>query len=100
MPCEFFEYRRQQMLPGVLLHMIEAPGPVHLARHVSEPQRLFDNVHHPVPFVNHLAHRDSAEHPHVERLPARAGIKRRAVEIHPPSWSDTPSATRASNRRK
>ena len=76
---------RQHVLAGVLLHVIESPGPVDLAvdggaggerpiQHVGDLTVLA---------VDHLEHGGIAQPPRVERLTARGRIERGAVERHP-----------------
>jgi len=75
------EHRREQVLPGVLLHMIEAPVPIENA--IDRPIR--HRSRHPMrdtfALVDHLNNRDAPDRPGIERLPAGGGIKGRAIEV-------------------
>src|SRR5687768_13754882 len=79
------------MLAGVLLHVIEAPRPIDLARDdVAGLQRARHEVRdRAVLTIDDVADRGAAERTGVERLAARRGIKRRLIE------HDVPGARRA-----
>jgi hypothetical protein len=76
------EGRRQDVLAGVLLHVIEPPRPVDLAAHAlahgDRHARDVDDL--AILAVDDLDDVGRAEPPHVERLPARRRIERRPIE--------------------
>ena len=78
------ERRRQHVLPGVLLHVIEAPRPVDDAVDASGPA-TWARLHHvhmrPSPSsIDDIDDADVAERPGIERLPAGRRIEGGAVE--------------------
>ena len=77
-----FECCRQQMLAGVLLHVIDAAGPVDPPGDLrSGLQAAFHHMHHvPVVAILDIEDRETAESPRVERLASGRGIKRGAIE--------------------
>ena len=75
------ECRRQHVLPGVLLHVIESSRPVDRAAQANRGRRAIDDVQNPaVLAVHHVEHADVAEHPDIERLAAGSGVERGAIE--------------------
>ena len=80
---EFLEYGREQMLPGVLLHVVEAPRPIDLARHLAvRRERRRETVRNALLLIHHFDHRHPGDRPSIERLSARSRIKERAVQVH------------------
>jgi hypothetical protein len=81
-PEKFLEHRREQMLPGMLLHVVEAPRPIDFARHRTlRPQWRRQPVRDAILLVYHFDHRHPGDRPHVERLSARRRIEQRSVQI-------------------
>ncbi len=75
------ERRRQHVLPRVLLHVIETARPVDLAADATGGRGAVHHVQNPPIVGLHDVDDSSAgERPQVERLPARRGVKRGAVE--------------------
>ena len=76
------EGSRQDVLPGVLLHVIDAPGPVHAPVHARpRRQRLLHHVPDSlIVQVDDIDDLDAAEDARVERLPAGGRVERGAVE--------------------
>jgi hypothetical protein len=70
----------------MLLHVVEAAGPIHLARRAVTGQGLGQEVCHPVAFIHYIGNRDPAQPPGIERLPSGGGIKSGAVEVNPPAF--------------
>jgi hypothetical protein len=90
---QFVDRRRQHVLAGVLLHVIEAPRPIYRAADrlsvVQGPWSLVrpwswvqDVRDRPVFLVDHIDNAKVAQPPGVERLAAGCGIERGAVEDH------------------
>jgi hypothetical protein len=80
------ERRRQQVLPGVLLHVIEPAVPVDMPAHAAVLfERAIDQMRDvAILVVEDVEHPGLVERPDVEGLPAGGGIKRRAIEHHFP----------------
>ena len=75
------ERRRQEMLTRVLLHVFETTGPVDRAVNRARPQLAFDDMQdYAIVPVNHIDDLRSPECAHIERLTARRGIERGAIE--------------------
>jgi len=80
--------RGQHVLSGVLLHVIEAAGPIDLAVDVLAwcQTRLLDDVSDPAVFlIEHIDDPQAAQCPGVERLTAGGGIEGRPVERDRPA---------------
>ena len=79
---EILEDRGKEVLTRVLLHEIEATGPVDHAgdRHAGF-DRCGQQVGHLLVFVHHINDRNAVEAAKVVRLPAGRGIKGAAVEV-------------------
>src|SRR5215208_4677863 len=69
------------MLASVLLHVIEAPGPVDLPHRWSRGQGSRNQVGDPVSLVDHIRDFDPAEVTSIERLSTRCRIEGRAIEV-------------------
>ena len=67
----------------MLLHVIEAPGPVHPAVHRAARvgQRGVEQMRDPGLLVDHVHHAPVAQRAGVEQLAARRGVERGAVQI-------------------
>ena len=76
-----FEHGREQMLAGVLLHVIEAAAPIDGALHRLAIERPDEVVRDALPFVGDVQHRDAGDGPGVAGLAPGSGIKRGAVEV-------------------
>ena len=76
------EDRGQQMLAGVLLHVIEAPGPVNMAAHARVDLELAVHkmANRAVLLVEHVDDLRLSKGPDVERLAAGRRVERRAIE--------------------
>ena len=70
------------MLPGVPLHEVVAPVPVHAAPDALAGLQVVpgDRVHYRVPFLVDLGHPVPADRAGVAHLPAPSGVERRAVQ--------------------
>jgi len=55
-PVALLKHRRQQMLAGMLLHVIEAPPPVDAAIHRAGSHRPIDHVHDLLSLIAHVQH--------------------------------------------
>jgi methionine-R-sulfoxide reductase len=84
------QYRGEQVLTGMLLHVVKPPGPVDLPINSIAGKRLGQDVRYTVSFVDHLGHLDATQLAGVEQLTARRGIERGLIEIHPPTVPASP----------
>ena len=73
------------MLAGVLLHVVEASGPVDVARDRIAVDRRAQHVRDPLSLVDDVRHLGAAEPSGVVRLAAGGGVERRAVEVDSPA---------------
>ena len=81
-PQRLEECLRKDVLPGVLLHVVESPRPVDAAGHNTR-DRSGDHVKHAILVVfDDLCHRQSAQRAGVVRLAAGRRVKCAAVEDH------------------
>ena len=78
------ENRGQNVLPGVLLHMIEAPIPINTSLHRTNFNRLVDNMEHFLFFVDHIDDTRISNQPRIVGLAAGGGIKRGAIQFYAP----------------
>ena len=74
------------MLPGVLLHMVEAPIPGDPPAHGSRSNSSIDDVHHIITFVDHIHNIGIPKLPQIIRLPAGTRIKSGAIKFCSPPW--------------
>ena len=89
---QIFGHRGEQVLAGVVLHQIKASVPIDLAMHslagneglrrLAGTGRLRDPVQHSIFAFSDTLHGHAVEDAQVVCLPACAGIKRRAVQLH------------------
>ena len=79
---QLFEHGREQVLAGVLLHVVVAALPVDDPGHLGCCERCIHNVSDAVFFVDHFPDGDAPQRAQVEGLPAGSGIERGAVEVH------------------
>src|SRR5215472_18221124 len=77
------EHGGQQMLSGVLLHMIEAALPMDNAADFDGFERRRNLVRDPAVFIDYLRYVNAAQLSGVEGLAARGGIEGSAIEINP-----------------
>src|SRR5271170_2612443 len=78
----------EQMLAGMLLHVIEPARPVDLAAHRAVRHGGGGVMHYAVIFrICDLDYRDSRERPEIVRLPSRRRVKRRAIEHDLPTMA-------------
>ena len=75
------DHGRQQVLSGVLLHVIEPAGPVHDARQPIAAGRRRQQVGDALALVHDVHHLDAAQVAGVERLATGGGIESGAVEV-------------------
>ena len=75
------QHSRQQVLPAVLLHVIEAARPVDAASDFVASHRSGGDVRDPLVLLNHFEDRDAGNHTQVVRLAARGGIESGLIEI-------------------
>ena len=80
------ERRRQQVLPGVLLHVIEPAHPVDVPAHTRVLLELAidEMADGAVLLLEDIEHLGLVERARVERLAARGRIERRPIERHLP----------------
>jgi hypothetical protein len=80
------ERRRQHVLARVLLHVIEAPGPVDVPRHGRALlERRARHVHDVAILpIDHVDHRYAPEQARIERLPAGGRVERCRVHLDGP----------------
>ena len=83
---QFFENRREQVLPGVLLHVIETAGPVDLRGNFDGCNRSIEDVRYAVFFIGHLDDVRAAQGAEIEGLAARGRIEGGAVQINATKW--------------
>ncbi len=83
-PADRLERRRQHVLPGVLLHVVESTRPVDGPVHArSDVERTIDEMHEPaILVIDHVDDGPSAEPPEIVRLPAGGRIERRGRQCH------------------
>src|ERR1700688_247225 len=81
------KHRGQDVLPGMLLHMIEAPIPIDTSLHRTNFNGLVDNVDHFIFFVDYIHHTPISQSPSVVRLTAGGGIERSAIKLYAPQRS-------------
>ncbi len=79
--------RGEEVLPGVLLHVVEAAVPIDAALDGSEFERTIEHVHDLVSFVAHVEDFCCSKEPQIMRLAARGWIEQRAVQYDAPSGS-------------
>ena len=83
---QFLEDGGEQVLAGVLLHVIEAAVPIdqcpRLAGRIGGQRRGQAMRDASIVFVRDFDNRDAAECAEVERLPAGSGIEGRAVQVY------------------
>jgi len=79
------------VLPGVLLHVIEASGPVDAAIHVRIRGVSVNDVKDLFAFVAHIQNIRVADFPQIMWLPAGSGIESGAVEEQAPGGSRNPT---------
>ena len=79
---QFFEHRGQQVLPGVLLHVVVAAFPVDETLYLCGAERRLQKMPDAVFLVDHFLDGDASQRAQVEGLPAGGGIERGAVEVH------------------
>src|SRR5271165_1158195 len=80
---QFQQDSGKQMLAGVLLHVIEAPGPIDgTSNFTAALDRLLDHMGDAIFFIDHLDDRSAPQRSPIEWLAARGWIKRGAIEIH------------------
>src|SRR5579872_2238061 len=82
---QLLQDRRQQMLPAMLLHVVEASGPVDLGVDFAGGDRRVEHVDHAVSLIDYLDDFRRADLSGIEGLPARGGIEGGAVQIYPPT---------------
>jgi len=75
---------RQQVLGGVLLHVVMTTYRVDFAMGRAERKRRLEDVHDAITFVDHVDHTNAVERSGIVRLTARRGIERAAIEHHVP----------------
>ena len=75
------EGRREQVLSVVLLHVVEAAGPIDRSFHFSAGvERTVEQVQHLAVPILHVEHRRTAQRALVPRLAAALGIEGAAVQ--------------------
>jgi len=77
------DHRGEQVLAGVLLHVVEAARPVDRSGEPVTHDRGLDDVGDAVALVDHVDDRHAAEPTGVERLAPGGGVEGGAVEIDP-----------------
>ena len=85
------KHGREQVLPGVLLHVIEASRPVDAAIHVRIRRAAVNDVKNFFSLISHVEHVRIADLPQIMRLPAGSRVKSRAVEKQAPGGSRNPA---------
>src|ERR1700731_1094413 len=76
------KHRGQDVLPGVLLHMIETALPINRSLHQTNCDRLVDNVDHFIFFVENVPHTRVSKPSRIMRLTAGGGIKCSAIQLY------------------
>ena len=77
------DHGREQVLAGVLLHVVEAARPVDDAGDPVARQRCLEDMGDAIALVHHVQDGDAAEPAGVERLAAGGGVEGGAVEVDP-----------------
>jgi peptide-methionine (R)-S-oxide reductase len=72
---------RQEVLTGMLLHVVEAPGPIDSAAHPLIKQRPAQQVSDTVPLVDDIDDSEAAQFARVEWLTSRSGVEGRLVQV-------------------
>jgi len=72
---EFYEDRREQMLAGMLLHVIVAARPMNFAAHRTTPDRRSGHVGNAVLFVDYIGYFLAAKPAYIMGLSTRSGVK-------------------------
>lgn len=75
----------EQMLPGVLLHMIEAARPIDDSDNGSRIDRRPEQVGDALVLINDIDYGNPVQDAGIEGLPTGAGIESSAVEVDAPS---------------
>jgi hypothetical protein len=75
------EHRRKQVLSGVLLHVVEAPAPIHRAFHGLGGDRRSHAMGDALVFIHHLHHPRPGDGARIERLPPRGRVEGRTIQI-------------------
>ena len=88
----FLKHSGQQMLAGVLLHVIEAPRPMDAAVYVRTRWLAIDYVQNLVAFIAHVDNICIADFTQIVRLSTRRRVERRAIQQQPPDRSCDPRA--------
>jgi len=79
---ELFEDGREEVLAGVLLHVIEAARPIDRGIDLGDGRSgRRETVGDAVVFIDHVDHWDAGEGAGIERLAPGAGVKSGAVEV-------------------
>ena len=78
------QHRREQVLAGMLLHMVEAAGPVYLAPGALARKGLGQEVRYPFPLVHDVGDLDTPKPAGVEWLAPGGGIECGSVEVDSP----------------
>ena len=80
-PEQLGDYRREEMLAGVLLHVIEAAVPLDAAPDSADTEWGAEEMDDALAFVHDIQNRDVVHPPAIERLTTRGGIEGGAIEV-------------------
>ena len=86
-PEKLGDHRREEMLPGVLLHVIEAAIPIDPSRDSGRAEWGAEEMDDALAFVHHVQNRDVVDPTPVERLTTRSGIEGGAIEVDAGSFT-------------
>jgi hypothetical protein len=78
------KHRGQDVLPSVLLHVIEAPLPIDTSLHRGNFDGFVDNVDYFLFFIENFHNSRISKPPGIVRLPAGSWIKRGAIKFYAP----------------
>ena len=98
---ELLEYGGEQVLAGVLLHVVEAARPVDGAFDLRDAaERRIEHVRDAILFVDHFDHADAGERAEVEGLASGGWDKTRCGRDKRAGRQGSASITRARNSRR
>jgi hypothetical protein len=74
----------KEVLPAVLLHVIEPAMPVYLAFDLGIPHGRREKVNYPLAIVDYIFNGNSIDGSNIVRLTARGGIESGLIQHHTP----------------
>ena len=83
-PVALLKHGREQVLSGVLLHVIEAARPVDAAEHIRTAGLAVDDMNDFVAFIAHVEHVGVADFAQIVWLASRGRVERGAIQNQAP----------------